>query len=274
MCTLPVLRQFPKFNVSFNNLRKQTFELSSGRDMVQRSVVGCWLLSVQYCSGLAVEHNKHTLSSLTWWGLGAWHPVSPAGLFHKTFLPLFQKAPLVHRFRPPRLFPLEATMCWIPQCQYLYHSLNYKVFMPTIQLSEFKMRIFFPNLLRCRKCSFVNNFVCCPDGFRQDIRMNAPTCISYIDLLVPSRMAVNCRGGAADGVKECNRYLSPLHQCPVTLHCKTLGNTWLTECGTVMGMGPVGYAVRPDWSSHVETGCKRCRIKCKWLWGPFLCICD
>lgn len=73
-------------------------------------------------------------------------------------------------------------------------------------------------------------------------------------------MAVNCGAGAVVGMKECNRYLIPLRRCPVTLHCKTLGNTWLTECGSVMGMGPVGYAVRPDWSSHIETGCKRCMI--------------
>lgn len=95
--------------------------------------------------------------------------------------------------------------------------------------------------------------------------MNAPTYVSYIELLVPSRMAVNCRGGAVDGMEECNRYLIPLRQWPVTLHCKTLGNTWLTECGSVMGTGPVGYAVRPDWSSHIEIGCKRCMTKCKWL---------
>lgn len=247
MCPLPVLGQLPKFNVSSNNLRKQTFELSSGRDMVQRSV-GCWLLSVQYCSGLAVEHSKYTPSTLTWWGLGAWHPVSPAGLLHETFFPLFQKAPLVHRFRPPGCFP------WKLPCA---ANANICIILSTIkflcqQFNYLSLRWGFPppQPAQSLKCSFVYYFVCCPDGFRQDIRMNAPPCVSYIDLLVPSRMAVNCRGGAVDGMKECNRYLSPLRQCPVTLHCKTLGNPWLTECGSVMGMGPVGYAVRPDWSSH------------------------
>lgn len=196
-------------------------------------------------------------------GFGCVAPRVTCRVASRDIFPPLPKGSVSSQVSTPRLFPLEATMCC--KCQYLYHSLNYKVFMPTIQLSEFKIRIFSPQPAQSLKCSFVYYFVCCPDGFRQDIRMNAPPCVSYIDLLVPSRMAVNCRGGAVDGMKECNRYLSPLRQCPVTLHCKTLGNPWLTECGSVMGMGPVGYAVRPDWSSHIETGCKRCTIKCKWL---------